>query len=63
MMVSNKNITDPVRCLQAVHHGTESPEFIFGMDRLDEGILISMGIQVIKCIEVETVESFSGVAL
>ena len=51
---------NPLRCFQAVHHGTESLEFIFEMDRLYHGIPISMGGKVIKGIEVDTVEAFCG---
>lgn len=61
--VSYKNIGSPVRCFQTVHHSAESPEFIFKMNRLDKGVLIGMGIKVIEGIEVETVETFSGMAL
>ena len=60
--VSYEDIGNPVRCLQAVHHGAESPEFILGMNGLDYGILISMCVKVIKGVEVYAVEPFCGMA-
>ncbi len=39
------------------HHSAESSEFVLAVDRLDECILIRMGIKVIECIEVGAVEA------
>lgn len=58
--VSYEDIGNPVRRFQTVHHGAESPELIFEMDRLDKGILISMRIKIIKGIQVDAVEAFCG---
>ena len=60
--VSNKNVGNPIRCFQAVHHSTESSEFVLAVDRLDECILIRMGIKVIECVEVGAVEALCGMA-
>ena len=46
----------------AVNHVTESPEFIFVMDRLDQGIRISVGCEIIKSIQMHTVDASDGIA-
>lgn len=51
---------NPVRRLQVVHYGAESFEFIFGMNGLDDAILISTGVKIIKGIEVYAVNPFCG---
>ena len=45
-----------------VNHITESPEFILLVDGLDEGVRISMFLQVIKSIQVHAVEAFCGMS-
>lgn len=54
-VVSYEDIGNPVRRFQTVHHGAESPELIFEMDRL-----ISMRIKIIKGIQVDALEAFCG---
>lgn len=40
-----------------VNHGAESPVFILKMDRLDEGVRISMPLKVVKGIQVHAVKA------
>lgn len=61
--VTDKYISGPRRCDVAVDHATESPEFILLMDGLEEGVGISMLLQVIEGIQVHAVESFSRMPL
>ena len=61
--VTDKDISGPRRCDVAVDHATESPEFILLMDGLEEGVGISMLLQVIEGIQVHAVESFSRMPL
>ena len=61
--VSYEDTGSPIRCLQAVHHSTEGLEFIFEMNRLNDGVRISACIKIIESVEMERIEAFSRMAL
>lgn len=61
--VRNKDAGSIIGLPDPVHHSAESFVFIFAMNWLDDGVLISMGIKVIEGIEKEAVNSFGGMAL
>lgn len=42
----------------AVNHVTEGPEFIFLVDRLDDGVRVGMLFKVVKGVEVHAVKPF-----
>ena len=58
--VSYEDSIDSFRCLQTVHHGAESLEFIFEMNGLYDSIHINMRVKVIKGIQMNAVEAFRG---
>ncbi len=41
-----------------IDHLAESKKLIFVMNRLDDGIRVSMPLQIIKCIQMHAVEAF-----
>lgn len=60
--VADKDIPGPKTGIVSVNHVAESPEFILVVDGLDKCIGIRMFLQVIKCIQMHTVENFCGMA-
>ena len=59
--VANIDILTSFENLMAVNHVAESAKFIFVMNRLDQGIRISVCCEIIKSIKMHTVDPSDGV--
>lgn len=60
--VADKDVPGIRQGIVAVNHTAESPEFIFLMNGLDEGIGINVLLQIIKSVQMHAVKPFCGIA-